>query len=253
MRGKSERGQAGTPALPRLFLRPVRLRAVCGGESRVTIHPTIRGTAIALLGIVGAAALAVHHYEAQIAELVATLGAAQTEALGIDWTKVRTSRDLSALVPSLREQLERARKAGTKPVLAVTVRSADTEYHLPDWSPCNPSPAHGGPVDAGPVSTSSPAPLLVSAEAQGALTGLADVRSDLAIDPAVAEAYRSSVAPSYRLDAFVGLSLGLDGLGVVGQVSGGRRRVGWFAGVDYRLADPARSRVSGGGRFTLKR
>jgi hypothetical protein len=243
---------------------------------------------ILALGVVWAS----YSQQARIANFVAIVTATQTEALGPDWGKVRTSAHLAALVPALREQLERAAKAGTKPVAAVHVSSGEVPFNLPDWSPCGSTappgltPA-GGPEAAGAAPPPSSPQLLVSAEAQGALTGLADgsltqtwamfanVRSmggeptreqlcgqdiehpctgGLTVDPKVEKAWKDALAPpSYRIDVFVGASLGLDGAGITGGVMGGRGRVGWFAAVDYVLADPARSRVSGGARLTLKR
>jgi hypothetical protein len=259
----------------------------------MTVHPTIRGCAIALLGIVGVAAFTVMHYNSVIAALAERLTGSQTEALGVNWAKVRTTAHLAALVPALQAELARASKAGTKPVAAVNVHSGATPFNLPDWSPCGSTappglnPA-GGPVSGAgkPMGDTSP-PLLVTGETQGALTVLADGSMDqtwtmfatvkfpgqeperkllcgdrkdnlcaggLTIDPKIADAVKTASAPpSYRIDAFVGLSLGLDGAGITGGVMGGRGRAGWFAAVDYVLADPARSRVSGGGRFTLKR
>jgi hypothetical protein len=107
----------------------------------VTIHPTIRGCAIALLGIVGVASFVVARYEAQIAELAARLTGAQVEALGPNWTAVRTARDVAAAVPGLVDEIAGARKAGTKPAAGIRVTSGETAFNLPDWSPCDRSAA----------------------------------------------------------------------------------------------------------------
>lgn len=80
----------------------------------------------------------------------------------------------------------------------------------------------------------------------------ADPGSTTAVDPEIGQAWRAFKNPPYRLDAFVGASIGSNGLGIVGQLSGGRGRLGWFAGVDYVIADPSASRVGAGGKFTLK-
>ncbi len=257
----------------------------------MTIHPTFRGCAIGLLALVGVIVVPAYFYQEKLAAVVATLGAAQVEAIGPNWAAVHHSRELAKMVPALADELARAKKAGTKTIAAVNVRSGEASFTIPDWSPCGSTappgltPA-GGPVMAGAVADPPPPQLHVSGEVQGALTVLADGSIDqawrmfatvtfpgkppernelcgaeghpcaggLTIDPKIADAVKAATGPpSYRLDAFIGASLGIDGLGIVGQVSGGRGRLGWFTQVDYVLGDAARSRLSGGGRFTLKK
>jgi hypothetical protein len=81
----------------------------------------------------------------------------------------------------------------------------------------------------------------------------ADPGSTTKVAPELTAAWKAYKNPPYRLEAFVGASLGSDGAGIVGGVAGGKGRIGWFAMGDYNLSDAGRSRVSGGGRFTLKR
>ncbi len=78
-------------------------------------------------------------------------------------------------------------------------------------------------------------------------TKTATVHSD------IAEAWAAWKSPPYRIDASFGASIGINGLGIVGQVSGGRGRLGWFAQADYVLSDPSASRIATGGRFTIKK
>lgn len=80
-----------------------------------------------------------------------------------------------------------------------------------------------------------------------------DPGSTTAVDPRIGAAWREYLNPPYRLDAAIGASIGINGLGIVGQLSGGRGRLGWFAQADYVVTDPSASRAAAGGKFTLKK
>lgn len=230
----------------------------------MTIPPKVRIAALLLLALAVVALYVSIRHAATVARLVELVTQAQDEALGPNWHKVRIAREVAATVPGLREELARAKAAGTKPLATVIVKSGDTVFEMPGVCPAE---------------LEAPKPT-VACEAQGALTGLADgsirqtwamwgtltrgdwterrrldnVMAELTIDPAIAKAWATANAPpAYRIDVLVGASFGTDGPGLAATVAGGRGWLGWYAGGDYVFPNAGASRVQGGVRITPKR
>jgi len=212
---------------------------------------------------------------------------AKLKAAGWQETAKASQAELARTVPALKEQLEAATKAKATTAIASHWEGSGAAIAVPCTVFMGP-PA--GDIDAAPHPMPSPgeseAPpsvvvtphvkiddavalddaggIFVARKVQAQLTvGTswasawedidADAGSTTKVAPELEKAWKAYRNPPYRIDALFGASLGINGLGIVGEISGGRKRLGWFAAVDYVIPDPSASRVSGGGRFTLKR
>jgi hypothetical protein len=77
---------------------------------------------------------------------------------------------------------------------------------------------------------------------------LPDATADVALDPAIAAAWKAVNNPALfrHREVLIGLSTGQGGFGVLGEYAWGGKRLGGFAAADFVWADPVRSRVAGG-------
>lgn len=163
-------------------------------------------------------------------------------------------------VPALEHELDEARKVGAHVVTVTRTVTVEVPFYIPAAGAGEPTPPQPG------------TDVTVSADVQTAVAALEDGRiewtsrvfatlrsgtwtetkalpvqsSTTGVDPVLEKALRAYLHPVTRYDLHVGASIGLDGIGVAASVSGVRRRIGWWAGGDYVLASPDRSRVMGG-------
>jgi len=198
-----------------------------------------------------------------------------------------SQRELASTVPALKEELEAVRKAKATTAIASHWEGKGAEISVPCTvvmgSPAgNVAPPPGSPATASssetpPTVAVTPHVLIDDAVAIDDAGGVyvarkvqarlsvgeawasaweeipPDPGSTTKVSPDIVAAVKAFKNPPYRFEAFVGASLGADGAGIFGEIAGGKGRLGWFAAVDYVLSDAARSRVSGGGRFSLKK
>lgn len=215
------------------------------------------------------------------------------KAAGWEKAAKASQRELAETVPALQAKIDAAKKAEVPVLAANRTRTETVTFDISVEDRPSSSTAGAGEANSpsSPQPPGKTTPVGVSAEVQTAVAGLDDgtiewtsrifatvswgalktegectegepcqtkelpvKTSKTGVAPELEKAWAAWKAPpSYRLDALIGASLGLDGIGVMGEVSGGRGRFGWYAAVDYVIPDPSATRVSGGGRFTLKR
>lgn len=209
------------------------------------------------------------------------------EAAGWKKASQESASKLAALVPRLEEQTARAKKAEALLALASTWSGHGKPVAVPCPPNMEPSTGDLDPLDHFPPSESA-APLpsfasvtphvqvseALSLDDAGGLFVAREVRAKLSVGeswssewevieedegsrtsiaPELSQAWREFKTPPYRIEGFVGLSLGTNGAGIVGGASGGRGRLGWFALLDYGLVEPSSSRIAGGFRLSPRR